>query len=260
MSDAATAHPLPGQKLNEHFGAASSGKLGMWIFLLTDGMGFAGLLIALGIMRSGAAMWPPRPEIDHLGIGFTAIMTFVLICSSVTMVMALAAGQEKNKRGMMMWLAATIGGGLFFLLGQAYEWSHLIADGMTLSGDHFGSTFYVITGFHGLHVATGVFYLTMTLRRTAKQKEITAEHNNFVEIAGLFWHFVDLVWILVFTIVYLIPTPVTQVYKNAEGQCQMSQVERRGDTMMKEFNLPTEAETFLNEQVKSGACKAAESE
>src|SRR5258708_5829883 len=117
MSDAAE-HAID-SKVDPHFGVASHGKIGMWIFLLTDGFGFAGLLIALGILRAAAPAWPPNPELDKLGIPFTAVMTFVLICSSVTMVMALAASQEGNKRGTMGWLAATIAGGLFFLCGQA---------------------------------------------------------------------------------------------------------------------------------------------
>jgi cytochrome c oxidase subunit III len=209
MSDAAE-HAIEGlgdRKVDPHFGTASHGKLGMWIFLLTDGFGFAGLLIALGIIRAGASTWPPNPEVDKLGIPFTAVMTFVLICSSVTMVMALAAAQEGNKRGTMGWLAATIGGGLFFLLGQAKEWTGLISEGMTVTADHFGGTFFVITGFHGLHVTTGVIYLTACLIRTMKKPKVDAEHTNFLEVAGLFWHFVDLVWILVFTLVYLIPSP-----------------------------------------------------
>jgi heme/copper-type cytochrome/quinol oxidase subunit 3 len=195
-------------KVDPHFGTASHGKIGMWIFLLTDGMGFAGLLIGLAITRAGSATWPPDPEVDKLGIPFTAVMTFVLILSSVTMVMALAACEDKNKKATMGWLAATIGGGLFFLLGQVREWTSLIREGMTVSHDHFGAFFYVVTGYHGLHVFTGVCYLTACLIRTAR-KGTTHEHANFLEIAGLFWHFVDLVWILVFTFIYLIPSPHT---------------------------------------------------
>jgi cytochrome c oxidase subunit III len=207
MSEAAVEHAI-GTPVDPHFGTASHGKMGMWIFLLTDGMGFAGLLIALAIMRAGAPEWPPNPHIDHLGIPFTALMTFVLICSSVTMVMALAAGQDGNRRGLCGWLAATVGGGLFFLCGQAYEWTHLIEHGLTVTADHFGGTFYVITGFHGLHVFTGVSYLTVILLLSLR-RPLDHGHNNLVEIAGLFWHFVDLVWILVFTFIYLIPSPTT---------------------------------------------------
>src|SRR5262249_51131802 len=137
MSEAAAAEHPVSRKVDPHFGTASHGKLGMWIFLLTDGMGFAGLLIGLAILRAGAPLWPPQPEIDHLGIPFTAVMTFVLICSSVTMVMALAAAHEGNRKGLLFWLGMTICGGLFFLLGQANEWTGLIKEGMTVTHDHF---------------------------------------------------------------------------------------------------------------------------
>jgi heme/copper-type cytochrome/quinol oxidase subunit 3 len=209
MSEAAAAHAPHGRKttLNDpHFGKASYGKIGMWIFLLTDGFGFAGLLIGLAIIRGGAPTWPPNPELDKLGIPFTAVMTFVLILSSVTMVMALAAAQEKNRKATLGWLGATVAGGLFFLLGQAKEWSGLIHEGLGVTVDHFGGTFFVITGFHGLHVTIGVIYLICMLIATRKAV-MGPKHSNLLEIAGLFWHFVDLVWILVFTFVYLIPTP-----------------------------------------------------
>ncbi len=206
MSEAAIDHAPVGERVDPHFGTASNGKLGMWIFLLTDGFGFAGLLIALAILRSGAATWPPNPEIDKLGIPFTAVMTFVLILSSVTMVMALSAAHEGNRKGLVGWLAATVAGGLFFLLGQAKEWTGLISEGLTITSDHFGATFFVITGFHGLHVTTGVIYLFVILMLSLR-RPIDHKHANLVEVAGLFWHFVDLVWILVFTFIYLIPSP-----------------------------------------------------
>jgi cytochrome c oxidase subunit 3 len=205
MSDAA-AGTLPGQKANEHYGVASYGKLGMWIFLLTDGMGFAGLLIGLAVLRAAAPTWPPDPEVDKLGIPFTAVMTFVLICSSVTMVLSLAAAQEGNRKALLTWLGATIAGGLFFLLGQVKEYTGLIHEGLGLSHDHFSSTFFVITSYHGLHVFTGVMYLIAMFLLSLK-RPLNKSHTNLLEIAGLFWHFVDLVWILVFTFVYLIPNP-----------------------------------------------------
>src|SRR6266567_8556205 len=101
------------------FGTATSGKVGMWIFLLTDAMSFGGLLLGYGILRSGSHNWPDPAT--RLGIPFTAGMTFLLICSSVTMVMALAAAQEKNKKQLLMWLGLTILGGVLFLCGQAKE-------------------------------------------------------------------------------------------------------------------------------------------
>jgi heme/copper-type cytochrome/quinol oxidase subunit 3 len=187
------------------FGRATSGKLGMWIFLLTDAMSFGGLLLGYAILRSGSHNWPDPST--RLGIPFTAVMTFVLICSSVTMVLALAGAQEKNKKALVGWLAATIAGGLFFLGGQVYEYTHLIHEKhMGLSVDQMSSTFFITTGFHGLHVFTGVTYLTVILFQsmTGKYTDGPKASANNVEIAGLFWHFVDLVWILVFTFIYLI--------------------------------------------------------
>ena len=216
MSEIAAAHPVsaahaaPRDDERYSFEGATHGKVGMWIFLLTDGMSFFGLLLGYAILRSGSHSWPDPNK--HLGIGFTAVMTFVLICSSVTMVMAVAAAQQKNKKALTRWLGLTILGGLFFLSGQVVEYRHLISEGMTLSGMlfsggdiHFPSTFFIITGFHGMHVLTGVIYLTsveiMALR--GKYTDGPNPPSSHVEVLGLFWHFVDLVWILVFTFVYL---------------------------------------------------------
>jgi cytochrome c oxidase subunit 3 len=138
-------------------------------------------------------------------------MTFLLICSSVTMVMALAAAHEKDRRATSFFLALTILGGLLFLAGQAYEYTHLVhGKHMSLSGMRlaleagvppaFSSTFFIVTSFHGAHVFSGVCYLTVML---VKNLRGTATENG-IELAGLFWHFVDLVWILVFTFVYLV--------------------------------------------------------
>jgi heme/copper-type cytochrome/quinol oxidase subunit 3 len=202
-----TAAPETASAAEFDFGAkvSSSGKLGMWIFLLTDAMSFGGLLLGYGILRAGSHNWPDPAT--RLGIPFTAVMTFVLIVSSVFMVLALAGAQEKNKRALCGWLAATICGGLFFLCGQAFEYHHLITEkGMGLSVDQMSATFFITTGFHGLHVLTGVTYLTIILLQSLSGKYTDgpkASANN-VEIAGLFWHFVDLIWILVFTFIYLI--------------------------------------------------------
>jgi len=183
------------------FGTASDGKVGMWIFLLTDAMSFSGLLLGYGILRSQSHNWPNPAE--RLGIPSTAVMTFALICSSVSMVLALEAAKERNRKGTIQWLCATIFGGLFFLGGQVREYTNLIHEGHVFSQDQFMSTFYSVTGFHGLHVFTGVTYLIIILIRTLKGHYTNGDYNH-IEICGLFWHFVDLVWILVFTFVYLI--------------------------------------------------------
>ena len=187
----------------------SLGKLGMWLFLIGDAMSFGALLAAYGAVRAGAADWAPPSEV--LGIQLTAFMTFLLICSSVTMVKALEAIQGGNQSRMCTFLGLTILGGLIFLGLQVYEWTHLITHGLTLtalphdiSGSTlFGPTFFTITGFHGAHVTGGVIYLTCILVQGLRGR-YTAAVNHKVEIVGLYWHFVDLVWIMVFTFVYLL--------------------------------------------------------
>jgi cytochrome c oxidase subunit III len=186
-------------------GRASALKLGMWIFLLSDAFSFGGLLISYGVLRAGSARWWPRAE-PALGINFTAGLTFLLICSSVTMVMAVAASRAGQRRQTAVYLALTALGGVLFLLGQVHEYfgiasAGLLEQGLHFSGSHRATTFYVITSFHGAHVLTGVIVLLVMLGRTLR----LGIRADAIESAGLFWHFVDLVWILVFTFVYLIP-------------------------------------------------------
>jgi len=181
----------------------SWGKLGMWIFLAADAMSFGGLLAGYGALRYSSANWPDPKKV--LGIQTTAFMTFILICSSVTMVKALSAMKKGDRGKTKMFLGLTILGGAIFLGMQAVEWTGLIHEGMTIHGNPwgsslFGTTFFILTGFHGCHVLAGVIYLTAQLMQTARAKS----SYNGIEILGLYWHFVDLIWILVFTFVYLI--------------------------------------------------------
>ena len=211
-------------------GKASVGKVGMWIFLLSDALMFAGFLLAYGILRGGQAVevdgqlieyWRCTEEVlaqgvkcvgpePFLGIEFTAALTFLLICSSVSMVMAYAACVEGDRKGTLKWLGLTILGGALFLVGQYDEYFGLVfAHGLTNEGLIFGqssyaTTFYIITSFHGCHVLTGVLYLSVIWIRYWMGKYDDGNYDH-MEIVGLFWHFVDLVWILVFTLVYLIP-------------------------------------------------------
>ncbi len=188
------------------FGKASIGKLAMWIFLVTDAMSFSGFLLAYAVVRS--TMEWPHPA-DYLGIGLSGFATFILVCSSVSMVLSIDACKHRDRKGMLNWLLATILGGVIFLGIQVYEYLHLVNEvGMTLSNfahgnNLFASTFYIVTGFHGLHVLTGVIYLICEYRMALAGRY---DHGNYdrLEILGLFWHFVDLVWILVFTFIYLL--------------------------------------------------------
>lgn len=192
---------------DEQFGSASPGKIGMWLFLVTDAMSFSGFLIAYAVLRA-TKDWP-NPAHALGGVGLSGFMTFLLICSSVSMVLTIDACKQKNRSGMLKWLAFTIFGGASFLGIQAYEYTHLInhmgmgfasyAHGTSL----FASTFFSITGFHGLHVLSGVIYL-IVMFVLAYRGDFDNGDYNMLEIAGLFWHFVDLVWILVFTFVYLL--------------------------------------------------------
>jgi len=192
-----------------HYGRASVGKIGMWIFLLSDALSFAGLLLAYGILRGGAKAWhDPALHEPRLGINFTAGLTFLLICSSVTMVLAHAAAVEGKRKELCTYLGLTILGGVLFLMGQYQEyfglWSEgLIREGLHFGASHYATTFFVTTSFHGMHVFTGCCYLTVMLVRSAMGKYDNGNADH-IEILGLFWHFVDLIWILVFTLIYLL--------------------------------------------------------
>lgn len=208
MSQVETMHPGT-EPAESPLTPESSGKLGIWIFLAGDAMGFGTLLAAYGAMRFGSADWPS--PYHRLGINLTAFMTFLLICSSVTMVKGLE-GVKNGKRGIaQIYLLLTIIGGAGFLALQVYEWTNLINEGLTVFGNPwgaslFGTTFFIITGFHGLHVTGGVIYLSVMLALVSKPTTAlgTGWTYNVVEISGLYWHFVDLVWIMVFTFIYLL--------------------------------------------------------
>ena len=180
----------------------NSGKLGMWIFLAGDAMTFGAGIAAYGALRWYNVNWP-NPA-DWLGITLTAVMTFILICSSLTMVEALDGVKKGNMDKMRRFLALTVLGGIVFLGCQAFEWHHLIeGEGLSIKTSLFSATFFILTGFHGCHVFGGVVYLASILFGSFG-KEASFHEVKLVEVAGLYWHFVDLVWILIFTFIYLI--------------------------------------------------------
>ena len=202
MSDAAALH-AGAEPQESPLTPESWGKLGMWLFLAGDAMSFGCLIVGYGILRHASKSWPVPAAV--LGINLTAFMTFVLIVSSVTMVLALSGIQHGDRARFKKFMGLTILGGLFFLGCQAYEWTHLIHDtlpkhNLAFSKDLFATTFFVLTGFHGMHVTGGVIYNICVLTAVSRGR-YQAKH---VEIAGLYWHFVDLVWILIFTFVYLL--------------------------------------------------------
>jgi cytochrome c oxidase subunit 3 len=200
------------------------GKIMMWYFLMSDAFTFGALLISYGTTRFATQGWPDPTHVFNsfpgLGSGypllFVSIMTFILILSSVTMVLAVQAGQNMNKRAVVSNLIFTIIGGLAFIGCQAWEWTHLHHEGEwwgrnpflnaegTQSTTNFTNFFFIITGFHGFHVFSGVviniIILIMTLNNTFEKRG----HDVMIEKAGLYWHFVDLVWVFVFTCFYLV--------------------------------------------------------
>ena len=224
------------------------GKLMMWYFLMSDAFTFGAFLISYGTIRFSQNYWPdpnavfnafPLAGHANLPLAFVSLMTFILIVSSVTMVLAVHAGHNMDRKGVIKWMIWTVLGGLAFLGCQAWEWAHLITGdhavmvngqienmGTTVTmnpwgpaanvaaqaGQHvgtpgpvaFGGYFFGITGFHGFHVASGVginiVMLIMAINGTFERKG----HYWMIEKAGLYWHFVDLVWVFVFLCFYLI--------------------------------------------------------
>ena len=176
-------------------------KLGMWLFLASEIMFFTGLIGSYIVLRFGSPTWPAPGEI--LNVPLTAFNTFILICSSVTMVKAFAAIGHGDQSGLKKWLASTVLLGAVFLSIQAYEYAKLIEHGLTISSSLYGACFFTLTGFHGAHVTIGVLCLIFTTIK-AFRGGYSQEYHYGVEIMGLYWHFVDLVWIMLFTIVYLI--------------------------------------------------------
>ena len=204
--------------IKDPFGTATTGKLGMWLFLVMDALTFATILLGGVYFRLRADLWGSAGTI--LNISLTSLNTFLLIMSSFTMVMALNAVKMNDLKGLKTFLFLTIMGGITFLGIQIYEYSHFIMGSPELetalknagfighssflwTTGTYGGAFYATTSFHGLHVLSGVIYLSVILYQ-ANKGIYSATHYDRVEIAGLFWHFVDLIWILVFTIIYLI--------------------------------------------------------
>ncbi len=176
------------------------GKFAIWLFLATEIMFFTGLIGAYIVLRMGADTWPD-PE-NRLAVFITAINTFILICSSATMVKAVEQAMLGNNSELVKWLGATVLIGATFVGVQVYEYVELIKAGNLPNVDIFWSTFYAMTGFHGLHVTVGVIW-NLVVMIAAMRRKIPQSKYMTVELAGLYWHFVDLVWVLLFTIVYL---------------------------------------------------------
>ncbi len=187
-----------------------SRKIAMWVFLASDCMFFGSLIAtyliyrgrAESLVEAGQGNGPLPHEI--LDIPYTSVSAFVLLMSSLTMVLALAAVQKGNVRGTRIWLLATALLGSIFLGGQYFEFTEFKHEGLGLTTNIFGSSFFTLTGFHGFHVTLGVIML-LSLVVLSFRGGVTKDDAINVEIIGLYWHFVDIVWIVIFTLVYLIP-------------------------------------------------------
>lgn len=176
-------------------------KLLMWVFLSSDCM-FFGALIATYMVYRGQSLIGPYP-IDIIDVPITTISTFVLLCSSFAMVQALAATNRNDQKGIQIWLLATAFMGLIFIGFQAYEFNLFLGEGLRIDTNLFGTTFFTLTGFHGAHVTLGIVWLLILFVMGRKGRLGPASALD-VELAGLYWHFVDIVWIVIFTLLYLI--------------------------------------------------------
>jgi len=219
----------------------SYGKMMMWFFLVSDALTFSGLLSAYGFVRHKYSdAWPAAEDVfthfpgthAHLPLFYVGLMTFILIMSSVTMVLAVEAGHRNDKRGVIIWMLLTIIGGFMFVGSQAWEWYNFItgtAEGATrmvwdidagkyvsqvVQGANmtvneygpaqFANFFFFITGFHGFHVFSGVIINCIIFINVLSGTYERRGHYEMIEKVGLYWHFVDLVWVFVFTFFYLL--------------------------------------------------------
>jgi heme/copper-type cytochrome/quinol oxidase subunit 3 len=180
----------------------SNNKLAMWIFLGSECLLFGGLISTYMLYRGRHS--------ENLGpdqvwdIPFTSASSFVLLMSSLTMVLAVTAAKRHDDRNTRIWLTVTALLGSLFVAGQVYEFTTFYREGLGFTTSLFSSSFYTLTGFHGVHVSVGVIMLLATVGMILKNR-IPGDKAEVVELVGLYWHFVDIVWILIFTLVYLIP-------------------------------------------------------
>jgi cytochrome c oxidase subunit 3/cytochrome o ubiquinol oxidase subunit 3 len=180
----------------------SNNKLGMWLFLGSECLLFGGLISTYMLYR-GRTQEGPKPE-QIYDIPFTSVSSFILLMSSLTMVLAVSASKNGDVRRTRLWLCATAALGSLFVGGQVYEFTAFYREGLGFTTSLFGSSFYTLTGFHGVHVSVGIIMLISLVVITLRGR-IDGDRAEVVDIVGLYWHFVDIVWIVIFTLVYLIP-------------------------------------------------------
>jgi heme/copper-type cytochrome/quinol oxidase subunit 3 len=180
----------------------SNNKMGMWLFLGSECLLFGGLISTYMLYRGRNAGLGPDQIYD---IPFTSVSSFVLLMSSLTMVLAVSAINRHDERNTKVWLVTTALLGATFVGGQVYEFTTFYREGLGYTTSLFASSFYTLTGFHGVHVSVGIVML-LALAQMIRKNRVTGNNKaEVVELVGLYWHFVDIVWIVIFTLVYLIP-------------------------------------------------------
>lgn len=202
MADVATHADHGADHGHQSSTGLSNNKLAMWLFLGSECLLFGGLISTYMLYR-GRVSNGPHPS-GIFDIPFTSVSSFVLLMSSLTMVLAVSAANRGDDKRTNLWLIVTAILGGTFLGGQVYEFTTFYREGLGYTTSLFGSSFYTLTGFHGVHVAVGVLLLLSTMG-IIKKGRITGNKAEVVELIGLYWHFVDVVWIVIFTLVYLIP-------------------------------------------------------
>jgi len=185
-----------------HTGVANA-KLAMWLFLSSDCLFFGAFIATYLLYRDRPGQTGPTPQ-DVYNIPFTSVTSFILLMSSLTMVLAVSAAKHGDIRRTRLWLCSTAALGSLFVGGQVYDFTAFYREGLGFTTSLFGSSFYTLTGFHGVHVSVGIIMLISLVVITLRGR-IDGNRSEVIDIVGLYWHFVDIVWIVIFTLVYLIP-------------------------------------------------------
>ncbi|HEX2052218.1 MAG TPA: cytochrome c oxidase subunit 3 [Actinomycetota bacterium] len=191
-----------GQDAHATYTGLDNVKLAMWAFLGSECLFFGALISAHLLYRNQTMGGPTRHDVYD--IPYTSVSSFVLLMSSLTMVLALAAIQRGDQRRLRIWLMATALLGASFIGGQFFEFTEFVHAGLTIQTSPFGSSFFVLTGFHGAHVTIGILML-LSMYTLSKLGKLPSSDARKIEMVGLYWHFVDIVWIVIFTVVYLFP-------------------------------------------------------
>jgi cytochrome c oxidase subunit 3/cytochrome o ubiquinol oxidase subunit 3 len=185
---------------HEHHDIRPVRKAAMWVFLGSECMFFGSMIATFLLYRNETGVGPGS---EIFNVGFTSASSFVLLMSSLTMVLAHNAFEKRDARGTRIWLAATALLGITFIAGQIFEFTEFVHGGLTLSTSSFSGAFYMLTGFHGGHVAIGVMML-LAMFFLSTEGRLRDDRGLNVELVGLYWHFVDVIWIVIFTVVYLL--------------------------------------------------------